>query len=87
MNKQIWKFPFGGADNKFEAPIGTEFIHIGPDPQGQACIWGVVDTLADTAMHEVHVVGTGQPFPEGDLKYLATTNAGPFVWHSFVQEL
>jgi hypothetical protein len=35
----------------------------------------------------VHVVGTGQEIPDGNLEYISTVQSGEFVWHFYLERL
>lgn len=52
---------------------------------GQPYVWTLVDTTAPVRPRILHVVGTGHPFPAGNLVYVGTVqlDAGRLVFHVF----
>lgn len=85
----IWKFPFPVTDTvAIDMPVGASILaHLEPArlEQGEhgLVLWAVVDPDKPTETRVFHVVGTGNPMPDGTLNYIGSTLAGPFVWHVF----
>ncbi len=64
-------------------PFGYEILHV-EQQNDETFIWAKVDT--DPTVIEVPVsftvLGTGEPIPD-NMKYIATWQKPPFVWHLF----
>lgn len=83
--KAVWKFPLEISDtqNVFMPP-GAEIL----TAQMQAdelCLWAVVTPGPMTERRTIEIVGTGNPMPEAERRYIATVQMGAFVWHVFEQ--
>jgi len=51
---------------------------------GAPFIWALVDEDEPVAVKELRMYGTGHPVEDvGSLKFIGTTQQGPFVWHLF----
>lgn len=70
------------------------FAHVFAKPlcvQRQAnrfCIWYETPNVIDANDFEVsriHIIGTGQLIPEGNLEYINTVQDGTFVWHFYLE--
>ena len=84
MNTTIWKFPFKIEGHvKIEVPFGAEIIHVGLDPNGDACIWAEVDPDKTREEIDLFVVGTGHAMPELPLRHRGSIIQGSFVWHIY----
>ena len=84
----IWKYKLTVADTQYIAiPRGGQFLSV--QMQGQdLCVW-VLFNRAEPRVDRraVHVIGTGNPIPDGLLRgtaFLGTVQCGAFVWHVFV---
>lgn len=80
----IWKFQLWIMD---EQQISMPGIHKVLDFQiqnGNAVIWAAVDSKSIKEPKTFRIVGTGNPFPQGDdLNYIGTAQDDNFVWHLF----
>lgn len=68
-----------------ELPIGAEILRVDKQ-QGDVVLWALVDTEVErTESVDICVVGTGQPLPKGDWKFVNTflLMEGSFVFHVF----
>lgn len=76
---------YSAETTKIEMPISSKIISVGLDPQGDLCIWAIVDPEEGKSMREFAVVGTGWPMKDS-LEYwtfLGTVKQGPYMWHVF----
>ena len=95
--KTIWKFPIEITDRqvvKIHGATLVKVIHVGLDPDGQACIWAeVVPENVQRRGAErlvVYVFGTGNPinFEHGESAalHVGSFNDDPFVWHVYAMK-
>lgn len=87
--RTIWKFPLALVDvQHITVPIGATFLTA--QMQHEAFVlWALVDPDAPRESRAVAVIGTGNPIAPSALsgmRYLATVQDDPFVWHVFVPE-
>lgn len=90
MTRTVYKYPLMITDRQSIAmPTGAEILSVGIDPQGNLCLWVLVDpTLGPLQMNPfiVHVIGTGNRIPDAHmLKFVGSVTMSPFVWHVFVR--
>jgi hypothetical protein len=84
----IYKYPILITDlQTITLPSGATFVKVGLDPQGQICLWAIVDPELPVTREYIHIRGTGQPLTDLPTRYLGSFNDGPFVWHVFQQIL
>ena len=83
----VWKFPlqYTPARQVVELPEGYKLLLFDHQHAVGPCLWASVDDAAPTRRHEVIMVGTGQPVPEG-ADHLGTVQQGPYVWHYFIRK-
>lgn len=85
--KKIYKYQLEVTDTQFiELPLGAEILTA--QMQGdQLCLWAMVNTLSDaiTKIRRIEIIGTGNPVPTGDLKYISTFQilGGSLIFHVF----
>jgi len=85
--KKIFKYPLEITDTQFvELPLGAEILTA--QMQGdQLCLWAMVNTSPDaiTKNRRIEIIGTGNPVPTGDLKYISTFQVygGGLIFHVF----
>lgn len=85
--KKIFKYPLEITDTQFvELPLGAEILTA--QIQGsQLCLWAIVNTLPEAVKknRRIEIIGTGNPMPTGDLKYISTFQMydGGLVFHAF----
>jgi len=85
--KKIFKYPLEITDTQFvELPLGAEILTA--QMQGnQLCLWAIVNTLPEAVKknRRIEIIGTGNPMPIGDLKYISTFQmlGGGLVFHVF----
>lgn len=87
--KTIWKFPLLYTDiQSVSMPLGAQVLSTGLDPQGQLCLWALVDPGAGSNQYRgVAVIGTGNPAHSAQgMRFVGTVVQAPFVWHVFVTE-
>jgi len=85
----IWKFPIDlyragrVTDNPvIEMPAGAKILTMQLQDH-QPTLWAVVDPDAPKEPRQLHIVGTGQAVPAGELTYLGTWQSNGFVFHVF----
>lgn len=81
---RIWKFPIENGQ-AIQIPEGSEPLHVAEDPQGQVCIWALIDPEKELAARMVTVVGTGWDVPDA-AQYIGTIHQGAYVWHIYLGE-
>lgn len=85
--KTIYKYPLEVTDTQFvELPLGAEILTV--QMQGnQLCLWALVNPSPDVFKknRRIEIVGTGNPVPAGDLKYISTFQmlGGGLIFHVF----
>lgn len=85
--KKIYKYPLEITDTQFvELPLGAEILTV--QMQGnQLCLWAMVNTLPEAIKknRRIEIIGTGNPIPIGDLKYISTFQMmdGRLIYHVF----
>ena len=85
--KRIYKYPLELTDTQFvELPLGAEILTA--QMQGdQLCLWAMVNTLPEAIKknRRIEIIGTGNPVPTGDLKYISTIQieGGRLIFHIF----
>ena len=82
--KRIWKYAFEVEDFvRILMPKGSEVLHVDVQ-RGDATIWVLANPDNPKEERTFRIVGTGNPFPDAnDMKYIATFQQPPFVWHVF----
>lgn len=80
----IWKFPIRITEEfDISLPVGAKILHVGLDPNKDACLWVQHDCGSGTEEHTVFVVGTGNPVPDKAKTYIGSFVQTAFVWHVF----
>lgn len=84
----VWKYPIDiEAESETKSiPLAGGVVHVGLDPQGDACFWAVVCTHSQAPLFELRLrlVGTGQPVATGSA-HLGSFIRGAEVWHLFAE--
>lgn len=80
----IWKYPLSGQNPEvISMPSGAVILTVQVQ-DGTPCLWALVETENEKEDRTLHVVGTGQPFPDAQAAhYVGTFQVGIFVWHVF----
>ncbi len=83
MSHIIYKYTLEVASlQTLELPAGARLLTA--QMQGDALrLWAIVNPDHPTEGRTILISGTGNPFPEGTVAYIATVQQGPFVWHIF----
>ena len=72
--KKIYKYQLDLLDTQFvELSLGAEILTV--QMQGnQLCLWAMVNTLPEAIKknRRIEIIGTGNPVPIDDLKYIST---------------
>lgn len=85
--KKIFKYPLEITGTQFvELPLGAEILTA--QMQGsQLCLWAIVNTLPEAVKknRRIEIMGTGNPMPTGELKYISTFQmmGGGLILHVF----
>lgn len=81
--KTIWKFPLElkGLQN-VSIPEGAEILHCAIQ-SGGIFMWALVDPSLPLQRREIEMIGTGNPAPEEERRYISTVIDGSLVWHIF----
>lgn len=81
--KTIYKYTLSITDvQTVSLPSGANILHIGAQ-RGELCLWAWVDPTASPIERTLIIVGTGNPVPALELRYIWTVALGPYVWHIF----
>ena len=86
--KTIWKYPLkaGNVGSMFhlELPKGAKPILVGPDPEGEECIWVEFDRKNAELLipRTFEIFGTGHLIPPLSTHVLSF-KSGPFMWHLY----
>ena len=80
----IWKYQLRVSDRQqVIMPVGATILsaHL---QYGSVCLWAMVDEdLKESQERNIEIIGTGNPIPRGDRRFIGTVIASPFVWHVF----
>lgn len=80
----IWKYRIiEDGISIIRMPLGAEIISTGLDPNGDLCVWAIVDDTADVFENvEIRAWGTGWHVDfEG--RFIGTVKSGIYMWHVF----
>jgi hypothetical protein len=84
--KTIYKYPLENipSGNIITMPADYELLTVDYDPNGEICLWAIVNTEVENTEVCIAILGTGWPMLE-DIKhkYINTFKQGPYVWHAF----
>jgi len=82
---RIYKYPISITQNQeILAPQGAQVIHAGLDPQGNPCVWAIVDPRNEDQPITILLYGTGWQMSEAPGRHIGTINHGPMMWHVFL---
>lgn len=85
--KTIHKYQLGITDvQAVRMPAGAEILSVQFQNES-LCLWALVETTEKNSARLIYVVGTGNPFPEGDFRFIGTVQqfGGKLIWHVFEQ--
>lgn len=83
-DKRIWKYSLS-AVGAIKTPGTPVFVHVGIDPNGEACVWAEVHPGELTTEWFLTVFGTGQLITPGSGRYVGTFVDGSLVWHVYAR--
>ena len=84
MNSTIYKYRLDITNQQVVSmPMGAKFLHAGPDPYGDPCVWYQVMPDDPKIDHTFFLVGTGNPIPSKAKVHLGSFLMGPLVLHLF----
>lgn len=71
--------------DEIEIPSGSKVISAGLDPQGELCIWAIVNPENELELRKFTVVGTGWTMGRelDNWEFIGTVRQGPYMWHVF----
>jgi len=85
MNTTIWKYRLSFHDTQsVKMPESAEILSA--QMQGESFyLWALVDPRAPVQSRKIEMVGTGNPMPEGERRYISTVQEPKYsnVWHIF----
>lgn len=84
--KSIFKYQISySAPIEIRLPMDSKVISAGLDPQGDLCIWALVDPETATTPRVFMVVGTGWSMEDeiDNWEFIGTVRQGPYMWHVF----
>lgn len=93
--KRIYKYPIIGADvaacQEIEIHAGAGILSAGRDPNGDMCIWAMIDDTSPIVKKNIYCIGTGWPlnliFTQNEVvNFIDTIKEGPYMWHIFYGE-
>lgn len=85
MNSTVWKAVLKPADvQEIEVPRGAELL-CAREQYDQICVWFRCNPLQPKEQRQVAIVGTGNPAPAADGRYLGTASlqGGRLMFHVF----
>jgi len=83
----IHKYPLEVTDTQFiELPLGAEILTV-QTQDDQLYLWAMVNTWPDILKKHrcIEIIGTGNPVPTGNLRYISTIQmmGGGLIFHVF----
>lgn len=83
MSKRIYKYllPDEG-ESTLRLPRGAELLTAQVQDL-RLCLWCIVDPSEEAEPRTFRIYGTGHPLPDDFGTYVASCQAGEFVWHVF----
>lgn len=70
--------------NLIQTYAGAAILSAGIDPNGDICVWMLVDTKQPVADRAIEVFGTGWELEEDfNSIFIGTVNTGLYMWHIF----
>jgi hypothetical protein len=88
MNSTIWKSVLKLEDvQKIMVPDGSELL-CAREQFEQICVWYRCDPKAEKSPRSIAIVGTGNPAPGADGRYLGTASlsGGSLMFHVFERQ-
>lgn len=88
MNSTIWKSVLKVADvQQIMVPAGSELL-CAREQFEQICVWYRCDPNSEKQPRTVTIVGTGNPMPGADGRYLGTASlsGGELMFHVFERQ-
>lgn len=85
MIKKIYKYPLTGWEQgyvKVELPEWSDILETGFDPNGELCIWALVEPDNEKYTRTFMVCGTGSSVTDKVI-HLASVTDRQFIWHVF----
>lgn len=87
---RVWKFPVRRGPQTLEMRAGAQVLSVGADPQGDPCLWALVDPEARPEAWFVMVAWTNDVIPAACLRgtrFLGTAvTPDGLVWHVWMRE-
>lgn len=89
MQKTIWKYQLNITDTQnVMMPEGAEILTAQIQNGCGLCLWALVNPEAPKQRREIEILGTGNPAPNANRRYISTVQmqGGNLVWHIFERE-
>lgn len=89
MESVILKYPCHLTKSSLRVPLGSQPLHVGPDPEGDICVWFLCPLEAvreevNKIPVVVHQVWTGQHVKH-ELRHLGSLVSGNLMVHYFLE--
>lgn len=68
----------------YDLPVQAEPLSVGIDPQGQLCLWALIDIDAGLESRIIRIIETGNPISYDQGTFIGTVKQDQFIWHIFV---
>ena len=83
--KTVWKFPLEIADEQNLMMPECAEILTAQMQGGTLCLWALVNPDAPKQRRIIEILGTGNPAPDTERKYISTAQiaGGLLIWHVF----
>lgn len=85
MSLTVWKSVLNLTDSqRIEVPVGAELLCVREQFE-EICVWFRCDPSAKKEMRDIAIVGTGNPAPAEEGRYLGTASlkGGALMFHVF----
>lgn len=86
----IYKYPIQPTTEEIELSIpgGGPVLSAGLGPNGQPCVWSIVDLEQEDKPVKIYCVGTGWPIDwimakSAAIEFVGTIKDGIYMWHVF----
>lgn len=83
--RRIFKYPLQITDIQYVMmPKGAEILSVAVQNE-IVCLWALVNPELQYVSREIRIVGTGNPAPDGNVRFIGTVLMldGQLVWHVF----
>jgi len=81
----VYKYKIHKFNHQLAIPVGAKFLHA-EYVQNDFCVWYEVETSNKEVILDLIILLTGQEFPEGLFRHIATVFEGRLVWHLYQRQ-